>query len=233
MLGRLAAGTLDMRTLEGTRHASLVGADKALLAAVTAARTASDAFIAWIDAEAPKKTGPSGVGKENYTWYEQKVHLVPYDWDQQVTLLRRELERARASLALEEFRNRNLPQLEPADTPQAWRALVEGRMDKFTDFLIQSGIVPDRAYFRDALAQQVPKYVPPEKRNFFDQAIAREPLGLFSHEYHWIELARTKQEPTNSAIRRLPALSTMSHSRSEGLGTAMEETKPCKPGLYG
>src|SRR5256886_8408390 len=54
---------------------------------------ATDAFISWIESEAPKKTGPSGVGKDNYNWYLQKVHLVPYDWDQQVTLLRRELER--------------------------------------------------------------------------------------------------------------------------------------------
>ncbi len=198
---------------------------------MTARAAATDAFIAWIESEAPKKTGPSGVGKENYTWYEQNVHLVPYDWDQQVTLLRRELERARASLALEEFRNRELPQLAPADTPEAWRALVEARMQKFTDFLIQSGIVPDRAYFRDALAQQVPKFVPPEKRNFFDQAIAREPLGLFSHDYHWIELARMKEEPNHSAIRRLPALSNMFDSRSEGLATAMEETL-MQAGLY-
>jgi len=44
------------------------------------------------------------------------------------TLLRRELERARASLALEEFRNRNLPPLEPANTPEAWRASVDTRM---------------------------------------------------------------------------------------------------------
>ena len=199
VLGRLEAGTLDMRTLEGTKHASLAGAGPALLAAVTAAHQATEAFIAWIDSEAPGKTGPSGVGKENYTWYEHNVHLVPYDWQQQVTLLRRELERARASLALEEFRNRNLPPLLPADTPQAWRVLVEARMNTFTDFLIKSGIVPDRPYFRDALAQQVPKFVPPEKRNFFDQAIAREPLGLFSHDYHWIELARMKEEPNHSA----------------------------------
>ncbi|HEY2807660.1 MAG TPA: DUF885 family protein [Steroidobacteraceae bacterium] len=231
VLAALQAGTLDMRTLEGTRHASLAGADKALRAAVTRAQQATDGFIAWIESEAPKRTGPSGVGKENYTWYEQKVHLVPYDWDQQVTLMRRELERARATLALEEFRNRDLPPLVPADTPEAWRALVEGRMRKFTEFLIHTGIVPDRDYFRDALAQQVPKFVPPEKRNFFDQAIAREPLGLFSHDYHWIELARMKQEPNQSAIRRMPALSNMFDSRSEGLATAMEETL-MQAGLY-
>ena len=231
VLARLKAGTLDMRTLEGSRHADLSGADAALQSAVARAQQATDAFIAWIESETPKKTGPSGVGKENYSWYEHNVHLVPYDWDQQVTLLRRELERARASLALEEFRNRALPQLAPADTPEAWRALVEARMKKLTEFLIHSGIVPERAYFRDAMAQQVPKFVPPEKRNFFDQAIAREPLALFSHDYHWIELARIKEEPNRSAIRRLPALSNMFDTRSEGLATAMEETL-MQAGLY-
>jgi hypothetical protein len=231
VLASLKAGTLDMRTLEGTRHADLAGADAALQSAVVRAQRATDAFIAWLESEAPRKTGPSGVGKENYSWYEHNVHLVPYDWDQQVTQLRRELERARASLALEEFRNRALPQLAPADTPEAWRALVEARMKRLTDFLIQSGIVPERAYFRDAMAQQVPKFVPPGKRNFFDQAIAREPLALFSHDYHWIELARIKEEPNRSAIRRLPALSNMFDTRSEGLATAMEETL-MQAGLY-
>jgi hypothetical protein len=231
VLGKLQAGTLDMRTLEGPRHASLAGADRTLQQAVARARQATDAFTGWLEAQAPDKTGPSGVGKENYSWYEQNVHLVPYDWDQQVTLLRRELERARASLALEESRNRGLPQLEPANTPEAWKALAEARMRKLTEFLIRSGIVPDRAYFRDALAQQVPKYVAPEQRNFFEQGIAREPLGLFSHDYHWIELARMKEEPNHSAIRRLPALSNMFDTRSEGLATAMEETL-MHAGLY-
>ena len=231
VLAKLQAGTLDMRTLEGSKHASLEGAAPALLNAVAHARTATDAFIAWIESAAPKKTGPSGVGKDNYNWYMQHVHLVPYDWDQQVTLLRRELERARASLALEEFRNRALPPLEPANTPEAWRTLLVARMQKLTDFLIKSGIVPERDYYRDAMAQQVSEFVPPEKRNFFLQASAREPLGLFSHDYHWIELARMKQEPNASAIRRLPALYNMFDSRSEGLATAMEETL-MQAGLY-
>jgi uncharacterized protein (DUF885 family) len=231
VLGKLRAGTLNMRTLEGSKHASLAGADPALLSAVGRAQKATDAFVSWIELEAPKKTGPSGVGKDNYNWYLQKVHLVPYDWDQQETLLRRELERARASLALEEFRNQKLPPLEPANTPEAWRALVETRMRKLTDFLIQSGIVPDRDYFRAAMAQQTEKFAPPERRNFFQHATALEPLGLFSHDYHWIELARIKEEPNHSAIRRLPALYNMFDSRSEGLATAMEETL-MQAGLY-
>lgn len=231
VLAQLTAGTLQMRTLEGPKHASLAGTGKELRAAVEQARGATDAFVAWVQSEASKKTGPSGVGKDNYNWYLQKVHLVPYDWDQQVTLLRRELERARAGLALEEFRNRGLPPLRPADTPEAWRALVTARMQKLTDFLIRSGIVADRDYYRDALAQQVLPFVAPERRNFFLHATAREPLGLFSHDYHWIELARMKAEPTRSEIRRLPALQNMFDSRSEGLATAMEETL-MQAGLY-
>lgn len=231
VLAHLQAGTLEMRTLEGSKHASLAGADQALLAATERARTATEAFIAWTEAEAPGKTGPSGVGKDNYNWYMHKVHLVPYDWDQQVTLLRRELERSRAGLALEEFRNRALPPLEPANTPESWRLLTETRMKKLTEFLIHSGIVPDRDYYRDAMAQQVSKYVPPDQRNFFDHATAREPLGLFSHSYHWIELARIKEEPNRSAIRRLPALYNIFDSRSEGLATAMEELL-MQAGLY-
>ncbi len=119
----------------------------------------------------------------------------------------------------------------PADTPEAWRALGESRMQKLTDFLIASGIVADRRYYRDAMAKQVLAYVPPERRNFFLKAAALEPLGLYSHDYHWIELARIKEEPNRSAIRRLPALSNMFDSRSEGLATAMEETL-MQAGLY-
>jgi hypothetical protein len=231
VLASLQAGRLDMRTLEGSKHADLAGAGKELLTALQRARTATDAFAVWLAAEAATKAGPSGVGKENYNWYLQKVHLVPYDWDQQVTLLRRELERARAGLSLEEFHNRALPPIDPADTAQTFRTLVEARMKKLTEFLVDSKIVPDKQYFRDALAHQVLGYVPPEERNFFLQASAREPLGLFSHDYHWIELARMKEEPNGSPVRRLPALSNMFDSRSEGLATAMEETL-MQAGLY-
>jgi hypothetical protein len=231
LLGRLQAGTLDMRTLEGSRHASLAGVNPSLLNAADQARKATDAFVSWLESETPGKQGPSGVGIDNYNWYMKKVHLVPYDWNQQVTLLRRELERARTSLAMEEFRNRNLPPLAPANTRESWSELVDARMKRLTDFLIASGIVPDRDYYRDAMAQQIEKFAPPDGRNFFQQTVAREPLGLFSHEYHWIELARIKEEPNHSPIRRMPSLYNMFDSRSEGLATAMEETL-MQSGLY-
>ncbi len=231
VLRRLQAGSLDMRTLEGPNHADLNGASHALLESIQRARAATDHFIEWLKAESPSKTGPSGVGKENYNWYLRKVHLVPYDWDQQETLLRRELERAQAGLRMEELRNRELPPLEAAATPEAFRALSVGHMKKLTDFLIQSGIVPDKQYYRDAMAKQALSFTPPDQRNFFLKGAAVEPLPLYSHDYHWIELARMKYEPNQSPIRRLPALSNMFDARSEGLATAMEETL-MDAGLY-
>jgi hypothetical protein len=53
------------------------------------------------------------------------------------------------------------------------------------------------------MAKQALGYTPPEQRNFFLQGAAREPLALYSHDYHWIELARMKHEPNASPIRRL------------------------------
>jgi hypothetical protein len=63
---------------------------------------ATEELIAWLEAEADSKTGPSGIGKENYTWYQQNVHLVPLTWEDEVRLLERELARAWSSLKLEE-----------------------------------------------------------------------------------------------------------------------------------
>src|SRR5207247_7712444 len=76
-------------------HAALAGA-------VQRARDATDAFIRWLEQEAPRKSGRSGIGVENYDWYLANVQLVPWTWTQEVALMHRELARARASLALEE-----------------------------------------------------------------------------------------------------------------------------------
>ena len=78
---------------------------KDLMAEVTRARAATDAFAAWLDAQAPSKTGPSGIGIENYDWYLRNVQLLPYTWHDVMLLMQRELGRAHAALALEEMRN--------------------------------------------------------------------------------------------------------------------------------
>ncbi len=231
VLGELAGGTLTMRTLDGPVAASLAGASPALRRAVADARAATDAFAAWIAAEAPRKTGPSGIGKANYDWYAANVELSPYGWDQQTLLLQRELDRALASLRLEELHNRQLSPLTPTDDPAAYRAMAEARTAKFNEFLVATGLVPDRPYFRAAIAAQTSRYIPPAERDFFGHGTALDPLPLLSHSTHWIELARLRYEPRTSPIRQTAPLFNIFADRSEGFATAMEELL-MQAGLY-
>ena len=222
-LGALAAGTLTVSTLEGSQHADIGAAAPELKSAIAQARTATDEFITWLEKEAPAKTGPSGIGKDNYTWYQQNVHFVPLTWDEEVVLLRRELERAQAALKLEEHNNRKLPQLEPVADAAAFDRLKAARLDKFLDFLLKQEIVTDKPYLRAALIPQLGHFVPEEQRVFFTRVTHREPMLLLSHDYHWFDLSRMRDEPHASPIRRRASLSNIWDNRAEGFATAFEE----------
>ena len=231
VLASLEAGTLSARTLEMIQQPNLNSASAELRTAVANAHKATDDFVAWLEKLAPTKTGPSGVGRENYTWYEQNVHLIPYTWEQQVTLLERELERAQASLLLEEHNNRNLPPLQAAPGAAAFNALTQARLDKFVDFLVKQDIIPDKPYIKPALEPMRDEFVPEDRRIFFTRVTHREPMLLYSHDYHWIDLARMKYEPNPSPIRRVASLSNIWDTRAEGFATAFEEIA-MHAGLY-
>ncbi|MGB5500582.1 MAG: hypothetical protein WBM77_16745, partial [Maribacter sp.] len=68
--------------------------DKKLTNAVQSAIISTNNFVDWLQQKAISKTGPSGIGKENYTWYLQNVHVVPLTWEDEVMILKRELARA-------------------------------------------------------------------------------------------------------------------------------------------
>jgi uncharacterized protein (DUF885 family) len=222
-LGALAAGTLTVSTLEGSQHADIAAAVPGLKAAIIHAEKATDGFVAWLEQEAPSKSGPSGIGKDDYTWYQQNVHFVPFTWDEEVALLRRELERAQAALKLEEHNNRNLPQLEPVRDAAAFDRLKTARLDKFITFLLAQDIIPDKPYLEAALIPQLGQFVPEEQRVFFTRVTHREPMLLFSHDYHWFDLSRMRDEPHASPIRRRASLSNIWDNRAEGFATAFEE----------
>lgn len=230
-LSALGNGTLVMRTLEGRIPATMKGASPALLGSIAKAKAATDQFAKWIAAEAPRKTGPSGVGKANYDWYATNVQLSPYGWDAQRLLLQRELDRSLSSLRLEEVRNRSLPPIIPIDDPVAYRKMADAKTARFNDFLVATGLAPDRPYFRAALEAQTSSHVPLADRDFFSHATALDPLPLLSHSTHWIELARLKHEPRSSPIRRVAPLFNIFEDRSEGFATAMEEVV-MHAGLY-
>ena len=208
-----------------------VAGDTALVAAVQEAINSTNAFADWLTKEATSKTGPSGIGKENYSWYLQNVHLVPLSWEDEVLLLKRELARAWSSLKLEEHRNRNLPPLMAADSPEAYDLMADDGARSLMTFLEKQDIVTVKEYFEPALREHLGSFVPEEKRNFFLIGEHYDPRPLYSHFYHWFELARMEQEPHSSEVRRGPLLYNIFDSRNEGTATAVEELF-LQAGLY-
>lgn len=208
-----------------------IKSDKMLLAAVNEAVTATNNLATWLKAEAKTKTGPSGIGKENYTWYLQNVHLVPLTWEDEEMILKRELARAWTSLKLEEHRNRNVPKLNAADSPEAYSKMAEAAAASLLDFLDEQDIVTVKPYFEPALRAHLGEYIPVEKRNFFTIGEHYDPRPLYSHFYHWFELARMEYEPNPSEIRKDALLYNIFDSRNEGTATAVEELF-LQAGLY-
>ena len=187
------------------------------------ARKATVEFVAWLQAQAPSKTGPSGVGKEAYDWNLRHVHLVPLTWDQEVMLLQRELARAHASLRFEEQRNRGLPQLTAASSPEEWDQRANAAVTKYLAWLKSKDILGVDDYLDPALRERIGPYAPPETRNFFGIASHYEPITLFAHFQHWFDHAWLKNAPNPSVIRREAWLNNVWDSRAEGTATAMEE----------
>ncbi len=205
---------------------NVAGTSAELDNAIAAARRATDEFRAWLESEAPSKTGPSGVGKENYTWYMRNVHLVPYSWEEQVTLMRRELARAHASLRLEENRNRDLPELERIASAEEYDERLSAAVTEYMRFLEEEGIHSIEPWMDPALRAVNGRFTsaaPGEIRNFFQEVNYRDPVVMRTHMHHWIELARMREAPHPSPIRRVASLYNIFDARSEGLATGVEE----------
>lgn len=191
----------------------------------------NEGLVSWLESKSSEKTGPSGIGKDNYTWYLQNVHLVPLTWEDEVLLMKREVARAWSSLKLEEHKNRNLPELELVKSPEEFDKLALKSANKLLEFLEVDSILTVKDYFEPALMEKLGSYSPPEKRNFFTIGTHYDPTPLYSHFYHWFELARVKYEPNKSLIRSSPILYNMYDSRNEGTATAVEEIF-MQAGLY-
>ena len=224
-LGGVRAFRRQIRELDDFA-ARVGGTSAAIDEAVADARAASEAFIAWLEAEAPSRTGPSGVGRENYTWYMRYVHLVPYSWEEQVMIMRRELARAHASMRLEENRNRDLPELARIASSEEYDRRLNESVDRYMRFLDDEEVQTTEAWMDPALRAVNGNFTPAEPgeiRNFFSEINYRDPDAFRPHMHHWIELARMREDPHPSPIRATPSLYNIFDARSEGLATGVEE----------
>ena len=191
--------------------------------AIAAASKATTEFVAWLQARAPSKTGPSGVGKEAYTWSLRNVHLVPLTWDDEVMLLKSELARAHTMLRLEEQRNRGLPPLVSSASAEDHAKRANSAISKYMAFLRDRDILEVDDSLDPALRRHVDPFAPVERRNFFSIASHYEPITLYAHFYHWFDHEWLVRRPNESVIRREAWLYNAWDSRAEGMATAMEE----------
>ena len=196
----------------------------ALKNAITDARTASIQLINWLEKQSPNKKGSSGIGKENYTWHLRNVLMVPFSWEEEVTLLNRELTRAYASLQLERERNRNLPELKAISSIAEFNKQTDVSIKNLMNFLKQKEILPVKDYMEKELRKHIGEYISEDKRNFFANISFRAPAVLYSHSTHWFEIARLTQEPHPDLLRHDALPYNIWMQRSEGLATSMEET---------
>lgn len=211
------------KNLESIKTLPGMATDKEMLLVIDAAIKSTDDLANWLHKESASKSGPSGIGKDNYSWYLQHVHLVPMTWEDEVMLLKSELTRAWASLKLEEHRNRNLPELTDASSPEEYDQRAEASVRSLIDFLDKNEIVTVKDYFEPALREHMGGFVPKDTRNFFWITAHYDQRPLYSHFYHWFELARMDTEPHKSEIRKGPLLYNIFDSRNEGMATAVEE----------
>ena len=194
-----------------------------LVGALARAKQSTRLFVGWLDAQAVYKNGPSGIGKENYTWYQQNVHLIPLSWEEEVSLLKRELDRAWSSLVLEEQKNRGLPPMVAANSVEEFDAMAEEGVQRLMRFLDEKEIMLIKPNMEPALREHMGQFVPEDQRNFFSIGMHYDPVPLYSHFYHWFDLAQMRDEPHSSPIRREPLLYNIFDSKSEGIATGVEE----------
>lgn len=194
-----------------------------LIPDIKKAKEAVDEFRAWLEEKQKNMTATSGIGIQEYTWYMQNVHLIPFSWEEQVDIIQRELVRSLTCLKLEENRNRHLPELKPPDSREEYQERFDDAVSAFMQFLREKEIMSVPEYLQDTLKRDVGFSPAGELRDFFTQIEYHNSLPMRCHGTHWFDLARMKHEPHSSPIRRLPLLYNIWDSRAEGLATGMEE----------
>lgn len=196
------------------QHPDLVGDAKAALQAV-------EGYRDWLKANQASMKEPAWVGMEHYNWYLRNVRLMPFDADDVRLLGKREEDRARTFLEIEEHRNQALPPIEPVKSAEEHERRV-----REAETLI-------RSYIQKHRLLTIPPDTPPEfetdafwivreggKRHFWEELTYRDPLNNHIHASipgHQFDghIQRKNKNPIRSGFR--------DGARAEGWGFYLEE----------
>ncbi len=189
-----------------------------LVADTEAAWAAVQDYRDWIDENLDKMTAPTGIGKENLDWWLKNVWLIPYTWEQIWTNASGEYERGLATLKLEEYRNRDLPPVEPAATEAEYLRRHREAEDQLRRFLLEGEFLTVSA---DNLAAAYAAYPPRPPAS--PPARARNFLAEIIHEHLGHQLDALRPETDLSPIRAARRLHEMTHARREGVADGLGE----------
>jgi len=206
----------------GAFAAKLGDTQPELKATVDAAKAATDALAAWLDAQAPGKTGPSGIGVDHYNWYLKNVQLAPYTWQEEVTLMERELGRSSASLAVEEQTHAALPAPLPIASAAEYDARSNAAVFEYMAFLKDHNILTVRPDMDPGLRSHLGHFSP-GPLEFFSEVDARDPEVMRTHGYHWFDKGWMANVSHPSPVRKVALLYNIFNTRTEGFATAFEE----------
>ncbi len=204
------------------------------------AAAAISEYRQWIIDNKHKMTASAGSGKENYTWWNNKVQLSPWGWEESNFIIQREYDRVITWLKLEEQRNRNLPPLEVAMSERAYNKSLREALHYVVKFLEENEIMtihdwvdPSDYYLSgrgaeeqdlSLMSDEVGDEFLPENSNVDLKYRQREILPGENHEYVGHMLDMQRQERLNlSPIRRAERRYNMGSMRLEGWAVWMEE----------
>ena len=194
----------------------------ALAADVMKAKEATDAFVRWLEARAPSKTGPSGIGVDNYNWYLKNVQLLPYTWHDLLQIMELELARSWAFLALEEKRNASVPPLSIVSSPEEHARRFGAAVTEYIAYIKDHDLLTMKPYMDRRLRERIGRYSS-GPREFFTEVDYRDPMVMRTHGFHWFDKGEMAEEPHASVIRRGPLLYNIFNTRTEGFATEWEE----------
>lgn len=192
-----------------------------LVADARAALAAAEGFRDWLKQTQPSMKEPAWVGLDNYNWYLRNVRLMPYDADDVRLLGRREEDRARTFLKIEEHRNRALPPLEPAKTAEDHERRVKEAEAHIRAFIQQHklmAIPPGTPAEFETDAFWIVR--PGGERHFWEELTYRDPLNnhihasIPGHQFDGM-IQRRNPNPIRAAFR--------DGARAEGWGFYLEE----------
>ena len=192
-----------------------------LVADARAALQAAEGFRDWLKKSQPQMKEPAFVGLDNYNWYLRNVRLMPYDADDVRLLGKREEDRARTFLEIEEHRNRALPPMELVKTAEEHERRVRESEQLIRSFVQKHRILtipPDTPAEFETDAFWIVREG--GKRHFWEELTYRDPLNNHLHASipgHGFDgqIQRKNTNPIRAGFR--------DGARGEGWGFYIEE----------